>query len=210
MRTLKDLLMSIPDNTMLKIGAVNGSSYFYVGTAEDFLDNLETYTEQGYKSFKKTLKSTTADWNLQKEAFPEYPSSCTSDLGRMDISSWLLKIRKGFCTPSENLPNGIWSKRMYRFINDLSNWTIQTEKRRKSAEAAKYRFDHFKPYDKRDIVDTFWATDGVEDGEVLVVHIEGWELGYWWLVSEVKKRPAYKIKANSSVYCQGKEDEEEV
>ena len=44
--TLYKLLSEMDNDKKIKIGAVDGSSYFYVGTVGDILDNFSYYSDR--------------------------------------------------------------------------------------------------------------------------------------------------------------------
>lgn len=57
MSTLYKTIKNIKDkSTIIKIGAVDGSGFFYLGTVGDYIENKEKYEEMDRAHFENRLK----------------------------------------------------------------------------------------------------------------------------------------------------------
>jgi hypothetical protein len=148
----------------IKIGAEDGSSYFYVGTAEDFRENMDKYEKMDMDYYDNKV-------NRTKERFEELLNTDTS------FSGYAKKQYKAFVLAGSQ-PNFT-----------MSGYTAYLTQHAKKTSACfsalkeerKRRADRV-PLPIREVVEVFEADKVVDD--CMVIKISGDEIGTFWTTDE--------------------------
>ena len=85
-KKLVDILSMLDGTRIVKIGAKGGTSFFYCGDVETFLENIEEYSNDCYKTAKRTRDRA---W-LRLEPYLQKPSEVTNQ----NYSMWLEELDK--------------------------------------------------------------------------------------------------------------------
>lgn len=201
---LKDTLTAIAPETRIKIGAVDGSSYFFCGTAKTFLELMEEYTDQARRFFEKHLEMMAERFDGVRLDPPQYPEKYMLDTDK-NLTEWLQMLYLGVCdSDDEYTQRKVGTIRS--FLDRWTRWMTKAEQRRRSYKAAAHMMEAFLPYADRKVVDSFVSSVDDEDG-VVIIQIEGYECGNYWLMSEARNKPAFALKAPMSVTALKGEDE---
>ena len=163
-KTLAEFVTGIPDNQIIKIGCVNGSSYVLVCLKSDFPEAVETANnEQKRMLVKNEYNAHNALRHLLNDEFPTMKAFANSLLKRQedDISEF------GFSG-------------YMRFCNDwLRNVYVANSRAEKTTKA---RLE-FRPFEDRLVCETFMADPVI--GNKLIIMVEGAGNGKYWDYSEV-------------------------
>lgn len=176
MERLKKFLEKQERETKIKIGADNGSSWFYVGTVGDFLDNEETYEEKDISYFDNRVNSASDNLDIALNADTSY-----SGYAKQQYRQWKNKsTRPNFTVQGYNTFLEYTAKQMtIKFQSFVKERTIRAER---------------LPIMSREIVETRKA-DRVADPGVLNILITGYEKGAFW-VTEEADGPTVKFGSN--------------
>lgn len=204
---LKDTLTAIAPETRIKIGAVDGFSYFFCGTAKTFLEFMdETYTVEARQFFEKHLATMAERFDDMRSNPPQYPEKYMLDTDK-NLTEWLQMLYLGVCdSDDEYTQRKVGTIRS--FLERWTRWMSKTEQRRRSYKAAAHMMEAFVPYADRKVVDSFVSSVDDEDG-VVIIQIEGYECGNYWPMTEARNKPDFALKAPMSVTALKSEDEPE-
>lgn len=156
MENLKTILAQCPECEVIKVGAINGTSYFYIGTAGDLANNAEKYNA--------TLRSY---WKVKADREKNAITKLSEDTS---ISSYIRQVKdkpistKGFL---------IYLDGVFRKI------TIRTDRMNDSIDHLRT----FVPLMRRQVIRCERASDVVDNSLVIVV--TGYEQGKLWTVQEI-------------------------
>lgn len=178
--TLREFLKEKKDEGIefVKIGAKNGSGFFYAGYIQDFEDRLETFNTQ----FQNETK---AGAERVKTHFIQYTSkfSAQSALKKAPGDDDLNKFAKSRieeATKSIREEFDMWLSNCARISMEMSDAYKLVNKP--------------VPVMDRQVLDTFMASDIVEDEPTVVAIIYGWENGSFWTIDEAKTKKAKQKK----------------
>lgn len=173
--SLKTFLKLRDRDTQIKVGAQNGSGFFYIGTVGDFLDNSEKYEQADISYFdnrvkranenlESTLNADTSYSGFAKKQYRKWENTGTKPIFSTDAYNQFL------CGHASQL-----LKKFQTFINER-----------------KYRGER-TPLMSRKVTDFFAADKVAEPEDVLVIQIEGRESGQYWTFDEAESIPAVKF-----------------
>lgn len=179
---LIELLQGLDPEQPIKIGAKDGSSFFYVGTPADMLATFDTSSKRYgeydmviYRSYERTIK------NYEIEANAAYENAMKDAEKRgAELTA------KGF-------------KKALRIIfnSDASKAILKVEDKLAKAKAHQRQT---KSMQDREVMDYFKADKVVDDA--LAIIVEGFEYGRYWTMDEAPKglggRVKPSIKLNNS------------
>lgn len=194
---LADELLSMEPTQLVKIGARDGSGYFFCGTAKEFIDHIDEYSDTAYDFFKKTMEKASAKFEDLSKSFPEYPETYSLDKTKT-FAEWLYMLQFGMGNFEDS---SIWTHASHirGFIDTLPRWMTKITIARKAARAADLYFRLFVPYTERRIVDMFYSSADDDRNDILCIQVEGYECGHYWLMKEAVGMPAFDLKPVSSV-----------
>lgn len=175
---LKEYISTLDPKEKIKIGAKNGSGFFYVGTAEDFLFHLTEY-EKG--------NSTYYDERMKKSE-----SRLLSELNKdTSFSGWAKSQFKRWRT------KGSTPKFEVDDYNDfLKSYSALITKLFNCVKQRKQNKILRKPLPTRQVSNHFIADYAVEDDKVIAITIEGKENGAFWGLYETDGKPHLKYVEN--------------
>lgn len=165
---LIELLQTLDPEQPIKIGAKDGSSFFYIGTPKDMLATFDTsstrYAEYDmviYKSYERAIKryeeQVSDSYNAAMKYAQEHGAELTS---------------KGFKKALRTIFNSDTAKNILKMENKLAE-----------AEAHQRQT---KSMQDRDVVDSFNADKVVDEGTLAII-VEGFEYGRYWTKDEAPK-----------------------
>lgn len=177
--SLKTFLKLRDRGTRIKVGAENGSGFFYMGTVGDFLDNSEKYEQADITYFDNRVKR--ADDNL--EAMLNADTSY-SGYAKKQYRKWEnTGMRPNFTVDSYDVfLRGHAMQVLKKFQTFIS------ERQYRAART---------PLMSRQVTDFFGADKVAEPEDVLVIQIEGRESGQYWTFDEAESIPALKFSGNN-------------
>ena len=200
---LKDKLAYYPGNARLKVGAANGSGFFYIGTVKDFLDNIDKYSERTLKALNISAENTLNSFIAMSRCFPA-PDEYFKWGEETPLGTILDDIKR---TESRFDWHGSNNSAMQYFKN-LSLYIKKTSEHRRRAQTAEARVKQFVPFASRDVEDIFIASSVVEPEETLVFMIEGFEFGDYWSSDEVKGNRKLAVRIDAGGLAKDDESEE--
>ena len=187
---LKDKLIYYPRRAQIKIGAVDGSNYFYCGTVGDFLDHMTEYSAQTLAAVVETAEKQKAAHMELCERVPELPNRFRAKtLG--EIIDEIVRTETDADFRGSN-------RAALAFFSTVSRWMRQTSEARTKAQKAQFRADNFVPFGDRDVDSVFFAADSVEEQETLVFKVCGDEYGEYWTMSEAAGKSPLSVRSSIS------------
>ena len=198
---LKTMLESLDREALIKVGAIEGSSYFYCGTAGGFLDKIDEYSEQALEYFKKQLKPIRERYNHSRKVRPLRPLS----IGKDEIDDILKYPAKDMFSPQEEAKY----LETRRYMNDLLRWSESIHKKRQTIDVLTEIINEFKPFGERYLKDAFFSHGDEDRNDILVLQIEGYESGNYWLLKEAKCKSPFSLKIMSTFRPKSEEEEED-
>lgn len=160
MKIAKALKDYDPDK-LLKVGAKNGSGFFYCGTVGDFLENMEDNSDLLRKHAISILQAAKRRLNQRISNPPT-------------IDRFTREQLRGDGNPNLTFQN-------YRFY--VEHWFSGVYGLKQAADNHEQRYDAFKPLDKRDVVEVRESLAAADPGVTALI-IEGYELGRYWTMDE--------------------------
>lgn len=164
---LIELLQTLDPEQPIKIGAKDGSSFFYVGTPADMLATFDTsstrygeYDMVIYRSYERAIKLYEKQVSEAYDSAMKYAQEHDAEL-----------TAKGF-------------KKALRIIfnSDASKAILKVEDKLAKATAHQRQT---KSMQDRDVMDSFKADKVVDD--CLAIIVEGFEYGRYWTTDEAPK-----------------------
>lgn len=167
MDKLSKVLSDLAPKQKIKIGSNGGSSWFYMGTPEDFEWNLLGKNQLMEAMWRKRVQ-------LAKENL---------DLTIKGVCSMESYIRQALKHTDPDL-----SLKGYNAFVEHSFRRILAENRR--VQKLEYILETVKPFQNRDVVEVF-QQDPAVDTDYICIRIEGYENGVFWMESDAKTLPAF-------------------
>lgn len=164
---LIELLQTLDPEQPIKIGAKDGSSFFYVGTPADMLATFDTSSKRYgeydmviYKSYEKAIKRYEMEASEAYDNAMKYAQEHGAEL-----------TAKGFKRALRTIFNSDTSKAILKVEDKLAKATAHQRKT--------------KSMQGRDVMDSFKADKVVDDA--LAIIVEGFEYGRYWTMDEATK-----------------------
>ena len=168
-----DMLMDV--DSPLKVGARDGTNYFYCGTASDLKKNLDKVSRECYQNFKILAENSALSLEADVRRFPHLPNRISSET--MLLGEWVCEVK----SLAESLESSV---RWLDFLADCGRWQEKVRDRRRTAKNARDRFRQFIPLNKRGVVDAFYADPAADADRPSVLIISGYEVGEWWTMED--------------------------
>lgn len=169
MKKLVTAVKALNSDTRIKVGAKDGSAFFYVGTAGDFLENLEAYNSE---CEGETIRK-------YRNAKKEYERYASGDPGSIEAFIRLQSRRE---TPVITFDG---------YLEFLRQYFHQLEVRRSVLRTRTADKENYKHLRNRGLVEAYKA-DPVADPDCdMILITTGVEYGGYWLTSEVQKPIAF-------------------
>lgn len=180
MARLKKFLEGIENKkTKIKVGAKNGSGFFYVGTVGDFLDQSEKYEWADITYFDNRVKRANDNLEMMLNADTSYSGYAKKQYRKWENTG----MRPNFTVDSYDVFLRGHAKQVLKKFQ-----TYISEKQ--------YRADR-TPLMSRMVTDNFDADRVVEPAGVMVIQIDGRESGQYWTFDEAESTPAIKFSGNN-------------
>jgi hypothetical protein len=170
---IEEILVNYNSEKKLKVGAENGSAFFYCGTVGDFIANITDYSllckQNALDTFERAKSR--LDYRVKNPPTVEtfVQSEMKNDKKDFSMDNFFRYIQHYF-------------KSIDRLINSLENAKIKLEK--------------FKPLSERETIEIREA-DPIADQNATIMIITGYEVGSYWTVEEAGNRKSISF---SSVY----------
>jgi len=183
-----DKLMKILKDTTcknVKVGAKDGSGFFYAGTVNNFIENFDMID----KACKKEAKDTA---NRRKEELDKLCSSAPTP------EMWARK-----CVARDNLDDlncARYEQNLGRHFHKIAH----------AAEAAKLAKDRNKYYAKlgsRNVIDCYASN---MDEDCVIIIVEGYEVGKYWTLDEAPEGQAVCFDISEPENDEANNNEEQV
>ena len=169
MSTLYRTIKNIKDkSTIIKIGAVDGSGFFYLGTVGDYLENKEKYEEMDRAHFENRLKRANENF--------EYLLNLDTS-----FSGYAKRQYRNFKN-SGQLPN--FSMIGYNQFLELHSQQLITKYNTLNQEKAISANN--SPLNSREVKEVFEAERVAEPNGATVIIIKGSEMGVYWTTDETE------------------------
>ena len=183
---LIELLETLDPEQPIKIGAKDGSSFFYVGTPADMLATFDTSSKRYgeydmviYRSYERAIK------NYEIEANVAYDNAMKDAEKRgAELTA------KGFKKALRLIFNSDASKAILKIEDKLAKTTAH-QRQTKSMQ-------------DREVMDSFKADKVVDD--CLAIIVEGFEYGRYWTMDEAPKGFGDRVKPSIKLNNSAEED----
>ena len=188
--TLLEKLNELDDGMKLKVGAVNGTSYFYCGTVGEFKARVGEYSRKGEKIYRDSAERAQTEMDNVIRDRPKIPSGFANILDKRFIDV-LDEVYE--CATSE--VRSPMQLRMVRYVAELGVWARKADAVRRRMKTSKALLGVWIPYEERKVSTWFMADATVEPEETVIVQIDGHECGEYWLISDADGKKHFSIKA---------------
>lgn len=178
--TLKRILRELDPNQKIKVGSKESSCFWYVGTADDMLKNLQVYN--AYCDLHIDTMRSNAEGNL-KRALAAFPSP--ADYARCELE----------CKKPRLTAEG--------YMSALNVWFADIIRLNEKKEQ-KVRWDkEYQRIDDREVLESTMSDPTVEN-DVMRIIVHGHEHGKYWMFCEAPRLPSCAFAAS---FDNGDQDE---
>lgn len=179
--TIITLLNAYDGNMNLKVGAVDGSGFFYIGTVADFAENIGAYDAATKSNFIKLVKKSK---KVLKDALANAPTLESYAKQKLETERKIMTF-DGFRAEAE------------RFFYDV-------KVKQKTLERRIERMESFIPLADRNVRDYAMCDTAVEEN-CLRVLLDGHERGEFWATAD-GKLPSLRFAGETEEDADGKEE----
>lgn len=185
-KTLPEVLWELPEDYNLKVGAIDGSTFFYLGTVSDLRGKMESRSEELMQMTiqardKATKRTEASRRTYQKLALQLAQRMEEAGLTNEEQTTWRTSL-----------------KNQRRLINQLES--LATAARKAALE--------FKPLSRRVVLEAYMATHEI-DPQTIIVIVTGCEIGKYWVREEAPTTPIICINSTVKRGARSDEDNEE-
>ena len=177
-------ILNATKHKYVKIGAGTGNGFFYVGSVDNFQKNLNRITKACKKAAQHEIDQKKARF---EKLCAEYPT--IEDFAK----EYGLSDKKDELT-AEN------------YISLLDRHFARIRKASESWALSQDNFSKFKPMTRREVIR---YDDSFVDEDCLIVIVEGYELGKYWMTSEASTDMEVGFSTDMEVGFSTDEDETE-
>lgn len=168
---LSQLLKTIDDNRLLKIGSDDGHSYWIVGTPDFIRKNQGDINQAAYEYLCKVLH------NAEEELAATLRNPPT-------LTSYASEKANSCSEPSFSLNE---------YIKQVEKWFYTIKVRKRSVENRTKALDNRKPIMSREVVE--WTeSDPAADNGVIRIIVSGTENGKFWTTDEADYKSCVAFK----------------
>lgn len=164
--TLKKTLRKLDPEQKIKVGAKEATSFFYVGTVDDLLDNIQVYNAYCKLHIEKTRKRAE---DLLKSTIANYPT--------------LADYAKSECLMTKPRLN------YDGYIKVVNEWFNSVKKLNERKERKSIWDNEFIKLPDREVLEVAMC-DPTSDYNVMRIIIRGHEHGKYWTSDEAPKIPS--------------------
>lgn len=158
--SLADLLATLPADRRLKLGAHNGSSFFYVGTVADVRENMDLYSRKLRNYARMQLINAQADLEQKLRNPPTLQRYAMAQV-KTEKPDWTID---GFKAQAAG------------WLRDVKRMTANLNK-------SDRQYDAFADLPIREVLSHFDADPQVETDTTVII-VDGFEKGRYWMGSE--------------------------
>jgi len=189
--TLREYLTEKDDGTLIKVGANDGSSFFYCGTAGEFLANIEAIDEGLRDKTKNAMKVLRREFLKSMQGFSYSENGETMAARNAET--------KTETTAENDMSFTAWTEQKIKESTEglrraYNEWLAGVGQKQADAIAAEKLMREEKSVLEREVITVFAADAIVEPELTLCVLIFGWENGQYWTMDEVKAEKAKSKK----------------
>lgn len=166
-KTIRSTLKEYDKETRLKVGSSEGTSFWYMGTVGDFLKNLKEYNDAAFRCAQNKKKRAETKLDQMIKSWPT-PES-------------YVRRQFTFCGSNE--------VKFESYQAELKFWFDGVTRKKKTLNNATKELISYIPLGKRNVIEVFTQNPAADD-EGLVMNVEGYETGIYWLYSEAETLPA--------------------
>ena len=163
---LKKTLRSLDPQQKIKVGSKESSSFWYIGTAEDLLKNIEVYSTYCKLYIEKIRKRAETRLN---NAIANYPTP-------EEYIRYELQMSKPNLTTEG-------------YMKTLNAWFASVAKLQEKKQIKAEWDDNFVKLAAREVVDCFMSDPNVDYG-VMQITVHGYEFGKYWIFNEASRTPS--------------------
>lgn len=171
--SLADLLATLPADRRLKLGAHNGSSFFYVGTVADVRENMDIYSRKLRNYARMQLINAQADLEQKLRNPPTLQRYAMAQV-KTEKPDWTID----------------------GFHAQAAGWLRDVKKRTANLNMADRQYRAFVDLPIREVLSHFDA-DPLVDTDTTVIIVEGFEKGRYWTASESNGRCSLGISMHN-------------
>lgn len=168
--TLRQALRNLEPESKIKVGAINGTAWFYIGTNDDLERGFADYDAALMRMWKKKLKNAKDSLKVLLTVTVTIESYVMSQIRRSGTPEFTIEGYKAHI--EECLRNVRYLHHQMQRCQDIINNPV--------------------PLSMRPVVDTYKATLKEEKGYTLI-RIEGFEPGVFWTSGEADSLPCMKF-----------------
>jgi hypothetical protein len=202
---LKSTIQYLLPTTSIKIGAQNGSGYFYCGTAAHLLQHLDEYNEKTKAFFAEYAESAKKELDDIQRRTPEPPRDWLAVANRKAVEvvdGIIERARSGDSTGAD--------KRIMKYFDECSKYTAKAARVNAKAKRAQKLLDEYVPLNERTVVEQFYASSIAEPSSVTVIMISGCEGGKYWTTDEARYKSHFALSGTpDSSKCEQEEEEDD-
>lgn len=163
---LKKQLETLPDEALIKVGAKNGSGWFYVGTVEELKRYMDVYNDTVYNRWKYIVKNATERLERAVDNTP----------------TWAMYIRGTAKTMGIDTADFSFES----YLKSCRRYESKLMKMRTLKQKYERIRDSYIHLEKREVV-SCEKSDPVVDATFNII-IDGSETGVVWTSDEIKER----------------------
>lgn len=187
-RKFLEVLQEMAPDAVIKVGAKDGSSFFYIGSAGYMIENISTISGQILSDWRRLLKNAETKAYATASNLVSYQEFCAR------------QIRKKTLDYSYR-PNFDYTA----YLDMLAAYTQKLYTSIKNCDRIHGIIASFQYLDKRYVADCFQADPVVDDTTVII--ISGKESGAFWKASEVEPGTNnLKLHSTDNTNTQDEED----
>lgn len=180
--TLREYLMEKDEGTLLKIGANDGSSFFYCGTAGDFLANIENIDRILFDKTRAAKERMKKEFLKSMQGFI-YTEKAAETAKRNAEGKEEKKGKEKDMTYTE------WTEMKIRESTEglrmaYNEWLAIVAQKQAAAIAAEKLVSEPRSVLDRKVITVFLADAIVEPEVTINVLVYGWEIGQYWTLDE--------------------------
>lgn len=167
-----EAIKNYPGEQKLKIGAANGTGWWYVGTVGDVRMNIQALNEKCHKYAMDVQKNAVRSLNNRLKNQPTPEAFARAQIKKADARGWLDLSREAYQAALE------------RYFADVYKTVLHLK-------TVSQQLKEYVDLQQREIVD-FSMSDPAADFDTLRVVTDGFEEGGFWTTDEAEQLPAVK------------------
>lgn len=180
---LADLLATLPADRRLKLGAHNGSSFFYVGNVADCRENIDLYSRKLRNYARLQLINAQADLEQKLRNPPTLQRYAMAQV-KMEKPDWSID----------------------GFKAHAAGWLRDVKRTSANLNKSDRQYDAFTDLPIREVLSQFDADPQVETDTTVII-VQGFEKGRYWTAAESGGRCSIGLSMYDNAF-EGDQEEE--